>query len=198
VTEVLNAEVDFEDETDEERHARLELESDLDEISQMQVDQIVARMLIVVDEFSGIPLHGYQTPFAKRLIESLIIGDGATLTALFSRQSGKSETVANTVAACMVMLPILAKIFPDLLDKFKRGLWVGCFAPTDEQAEIIYSRIVSRLTSEHAQEFMSDPDIDEQGHQGSRLGDPAESTPGPSSVVRPPTRARTSRAARTT
>jgi hypothetical protein len=166
VTEVLNTEVEFEDETDEEREARLDLEGDLDEISQAQVDMIVERLLVVVDEFSGIPLHGYQTPFAKRLIESLIIGDGATLTALFSRQSGKSETVANTVAACMVMFPILAKVFPNLLDKFKRGMWVGCFAPTDEQTDIIYSRIVSRLTSEHAQQFMSDPDINERATKG--------------------------------
>jgi hypothetical protein len=166
VTEVLNTEVEFEDETDEEREARLDLEGDLDEISQAQVDMIVERLLVVVDEFSGIPLHGYQTPFAKRLIESLIIGDGATLTALFSRQSGKSETVANTVAACMVMFPILAKVFPNLLDKFKRGMWVGCFAPTDEQTDIIYSRIVSRLTSEHAQAFMSDPEINEKAVKG--------------------------------
>jgi hypothetical protein len=165
-TDVLNTEVEFEDETEEERDARLDLEGDLDEISQAQVDMIVERMLVVVDEFSGLPLHGYQTPFAKRLIESLIIGDGATLTALFSRQSGKSETVANTVAACMVMLPVLAKVFPNLLDKFKRGMWVGCFAPTDEQTDIIYSRIVSRLTSDHAQAFMSDPEINEKAVKG--------------------------------
>lgn len=73
--------------------------------------------------------------------------------------SGKSETVANIIAICMVMLPILAKVFPVLLEKFKRGVWVGCFAPTDDQSEIVFSRVVSRLTSEYAVEFFSDPDI---------------------------------------
>lgn len=158
--------LELEDETEEEHAARLQEESYLDEISQEQVDQIVDRMLMVVDELSGLPLHPYQVPFARRLIESLIIGDGATITALFSRQSGKSETVANTVAACMIMLPVLSGIFPNLLDKFSRGLWVGAFAPTDEQTDIIYSRIVSRLTSERAQEFMSDPDIADKATKG--------------------------------
>lgn len=164
MTEV-NTEVEVEDdETEEERQARLDLE--LDEISQARVDAIVDRMLIVIDEFSDVTLYGYQTPFARRLVESLIIGDGATITALFSRQSGKSETVANTVAACMVMFPILAKVFPNLMGKFKKGMWVGCFAPTDEQTDIIYSRIVSRLTSTHAQAFMADPDINEKVAKG--------------------------------
>jgi hypothetical protein len=149
------------DETDEERQARLDTEVVLDQTSQAFVDQIVSKMLVIVDEVSGHPLYGYQRPFAARLIESLIINDGATLTALFSRQSGKSETVANCVAACMIMFPRLAKIFPDLMGKYKEGLWVGAFAPVEEQADNLYGRIVARLTSEHALEIMADPEIDD-------------------------------------
>lgn len=163
IVEPLNTE---DDETSEERLARLELEEDLDDISQMRVDQIVDRLLLLVDELSGLPLYGYQQPIARRIIESLIIGDGATITAIQARQSGKSEVVANTIATCMVMLPILSKVFPDLLGKFSRGLWVGCFAPTDDQAEIVYSRIVSRLTSDRAVEFFADPDVDEKATKG--------------------------------
>ena len=133
------------DETDAERQARLDTAVNLDELEQSTVDLIVEKMLLVVDELSGHPLRPYQTPFARRLIESLVIGDGATLTALWSRQSGKSETVSNTVAACMIMLPRLAKIFPDLLSKYAEGMWVGAFAPVEEQADTLYGRIVSRL-----------------------------------------------------
>jgi len=149
------------DETDAEREARLDIAVDLDDVSQATVDKIVDKMLIVVDELSGHPLRPYQTPFARRLIESLVIGDGATLTALWSRQSGKSETISNSVAACMIMLPRLAKIFPTLLGKFSEGLWVGAFAPVEEQADTLYGRLVARLTSERAQEIMADPEIDE-------------------------------------
>ena len=56
------------------------------------------------------------------MFESLIINDGATLTLLMRRQTGKTETVANVIATCMIMLPILAKVFPELLDKFAEGM----------------------------------------------------------------------------
>jgi hypothetical protein len=61
----------------------------------------------------------------------------------------------------MVILPLLAKIYPDLLGRFKDGLWVGMFAPTESQAETLFSRTVTRLTSERAQEVLGDPEIDD-------------------------------------
>lgn len=159
---------EIEDETEAEREARLaeeQLQAWVAE-DRKTIDLICDKMLIIIDELSDVNLYPYQSVVARRMIESLIIGDGATITALFARQSGKSEMVSNTIAACMVMLPILSKVFPTLLEKFSRGFWVGCFAPTDEQAEIVYSRIVSRLTSEHAQAFFADPDINEKVTKG--------------------------------
>jgi hypothetical protein len=126
------------------------------------VDTIVQKTLLVIDELSGHPLRPYQRPFAARVLESLIIEDSAKITALWSRQSGKSETIANVVAGACIMLPRLAKIFPDLLGKFAEGLWVGVFAPTDEMSDTLFSRIVSRLTSDRAQEILADPEIDEK------------------------------------
>lgn len=153
---------DYSDESEEERQARVDSTVELDELSKEFVDQLVGKILVIVDEISGHPLRPYQVPFARRLIESLIIGDGDTITALFSRQSGKTETVSDVVATCMIILPRLAMMFPDLLGKFKEGMWVGAFAPVDEQADNLYGRIVSRLTSDRALEFMSDPEIGEE------------------------------------
>ena len=160
---------EYTDETDEERRAREDTDVILDDMSQETVKAIVDKMLVIIDEVSGHPLYGYQRPFAARLVESLIINDGATLTALFSRQSGKSETVANTVAAVMIMFPVLAKIFPDLLGKYREGVWVGAFAPVEDQADNLYGRIVSRLTSERALEMMADPEINDGVDGGSRM-----------------------------
>lgn len=162
-------EVDLTDETDEERQAREDTEVILGQNEQILVGFIVEKLLIVVDELSQHPLYVYQRPFAKRLIESVVINDGATLTALFSRQSGKSETIANVIAALMIMLPRLALVFPNLLGKFKEGVWVGAFAPVSDQAENLFGRIVSRLTSEMAQEFLSDPEIDDIVDGGSKI-----------------------------
>ena len=58
------------------------------------------------------------------------------------------------LAGCMVLFPKLARTYP-ILERFKQGLWVGIFAPVDEQADIVFSRIVTRLTSDQAQRCSS-------------------------------------------
>lgn len=149
---------------DEDQEAFNRTQVKLDPTSQHFVDMLVDRLLIFADELSGHPLYGYQRPFAARLMESVIINDGATITALFSRQSGKTETVAAAVATMMIMLPRLSRISPfnEILDDFKEGVWVGAFAPVDDMAKTLFARIVSMLTSERAQAILLDPAIDER------------------------------------
>jgi hypothetical protein len=143
-----------EDEEEEE-------EEEEDELSKEFVSRLIERIMQFMVVLVGHDLHPYQKPLAKRMIESVIINDGEEITALAARQSGKSETVADTVATLMVLLPRLAKLYPDLLGKFKDGLWVGLFAPTESQAETLFSRTITRLTSERAQEVLGDPEIDD-------------------------------------
>ncbi|MCZ0981819.1 hypothetical protein O1L60_30895 [Streptomyces diastatochromogenes] len=131
-------------------------------MSQGTVDRIIEKMLLVIDELSGHPLRDYQVPLARRILESLILGDTAKITACWARQSGKSETLANTLAAVCIMFPRLAPIFPNLLGRFREGVWLGAFAPVDDMADNLYGRIVSRLTSDRALELMADPEIDEK------------------------------------
>lgn len=150
------------DETDAEREAREATDVVLDENAKDFVDRLVDRLMQVCDVISGHPLRQYQKPFARRFFESLVLNDGATLTALYSRQSGKSETVANVTATAMIMLPRLAKVFPDWLGKYREGVWVGAFAPVDEQADTLYGRIVARLTSDTATAVLADPDINDR------------------------------------
>ncbi|MEV4576040.1 hypothetical protein AB0K16_22620 [Nonomuraea jabiensis] len=154
--EAFFAEGEYED-TEENR----QLIKVLDEASKETVNLIIDKMMVVIDLVSGQPLYNYQKPFARRILESLILNDGELITALFSRQSGKSETVANTVAAVMIMFPVLAKVYPNLLGDFAKGVWVGAFAPVDEQADTLYGRIVSRLTGDGAIALMQDPDIND-------------------------------------
>jgi phage terminase large subunit-like protein len=138
-----------------------EQEDGLDELSREFVRQLIDKIMEFMTVLVGHELHPYQKPLARRIIESIIINDGEEITALAARQSGKSETIANTVATLMVILPRLAKIYPELLGKFGDGLWVGMFAPIQSQAETLFSRVVSRLTSETALEILNDAEIDD-------------------------------------
>ena len=137
------------------------IDEQLDELSQQFVEKLIDKMMDFLKVLVGHDLHPYQKPLARRIMESVIINDGEEVTALAARQSGKSEIVADTVATLMVLLPRLAKLYPDLLSKFKDGLWVGLFAPTETQAETLYGRTVNRLTSERAIEIMGDAEIDD-------------------------------------
>jgi hypothetical protein len=151
------------EEQDESADAEFEEYDDgLDELSREFVDQLIDKIMVFMTALVGHPLRSYQQPLARRIIESVVINEGEEITALASRQSGKSETVADTVAALMVILPRLAKMYPDLLGRFKDGLWVGLFAPVEGQAETLFSRVISRLTSEHALAVLEDPEIDDE------------------------------------
>ena len=145
----------------EEAPAPEEPVDELDELSQNFVNKLIEKIMDFLVVLVGHDLHPYQKPLARRIIESVLINDGEEITALASRQSGKSETVADVVATLMVLLPRLAELYPDLLGKFKDGLWVGLFAPTEGQAETLFGRTVTRLTSERAIEIMDDPEIDD-------------------------------------
>ena len=139
----------------------IEEEQELDEFSKEFVKKLVDKMMQFMTALVGHELHPYQKPLARRIIESVIINDGEEITALASRQSGKSETIANTVVTLMVLLPRLAKMYPDLLGQFKDGLWVGMFAPVEGQVETLFGRAINRLTSERALEILGDPEIDD-------------------------------------
>ena len=155
---------------DEEDFEDLHEEEELDELSKEFVLQLIDKIMEFMVLLVGHDLHPYQKPLAKRMIESVLINDGEEITALASRQSGKSETVADVVATLMVLLPRLARMYPDLLGKFRDGIWVGMFAPIQSQVETLYGRTVSRLTSEHALSVLGDPEIDDSPTKTPEIG----------------------------
>ena len=115
----------------------------------------------VFNEPAGIYVYGYQRTFIRRIIESVLEHDGDAITGLWSRQSGKSEALACLATCLCIMLPVLARSFPDdpRLIQYREGFFIGIFAPKDKQAHIIYDRIRSRAERESAHEVYNDPDI---------------------------------------
>ena len=125
--------------------------------------ELVNRIFNFCELYSGRTMFPYQEQFSKRVIRSVLLNDGAEITALFARQSGKSETIAVTVGGMMIILPVLANMpmFADdpRLMMFKDGLWVGIFAPSQRQAQITYGRLKSRLQCKTAIEVLNDPEF---------------------------------------
>ncbi len=120
---------------------------------------IIEKMVKFGQVMSGVELKPYQIGFQKRILESVMLNDGEVLTALFSRQSGKTEVVAVTVDILLILLPVLAKVFPDQLGQFKDGIRVGLFAPTGEMGMTAHKRMDMRLSSKAAAAVLADSDI---------------------------------------
>ena len=128
--------------------------------------ELVNLVFNFIEVYSGRTLYPYQEQFSKRVIRSVLTNDGAEITALFARQSGKSETISDTSGGMMILLPQLANMPMFASDKrlqpFRDGLWIGIFAPSQRQAQITYNRIRSRLLSPSAEAVLNDPDFNLQ------------------------------------
>ena len=160
----------IEDLLEEDNAVEEEIVEELDETSSEFVDALVKKLILFLEEFCDVQLFPYQLPIAYRLIESIILGDGEEMTVTATRQSGKSEVLSNVLASMMVILPKLSKVYPTWLGKFSKGFWCGVFAPVEDQADTVFSRIVSKLTSDHAVNFLLDPEIDDKASAGGARG----------------------------
>ena len=107
---------------------------------------------------TGIPLYEYQEKFAFRIIFSVITFEGESLTALWSRQAGKSEDMAFVIDTLCVILPELGKMYTEL-QMFKNGFKVGLYAPQQLQVNTTYDRAMERISSENAEMILDDPEI---------------------------------------
>jgi hypothetical protein len=110
--------------------------------------------------YTGIELQPFQEDFGRAMLRSIVGNRGDELTGLISRQSGKTELMADMIVAIMVLLPRLARIerYAHLLEKFKRGVWVGLFAPTEAQIQTMFDRIKDRFSSDQAEAIRAEDD----------------------------------------
>lgn len=145
-------------------------EDQLDETSAEFVDDLVKKLITFTEAFCDVKFYPYQVPIAYSFIESIVLNLGEEFTLIATRQSGKSEVVSNIIAAMMVILPRLADVYPTWLARYKKGFWVGVFAPVEDQADTVFGRVVSRLTSEHAVSFLLDPELDDKAATGGSRG----------------------------
>ena len=131
------------------------------DLSDKELENLSEMVVTFSEKMCGVTLYPYEREFGFRIVYSLLAEDSEEITGLFSRQSGKTETVAVIVCGCIVMLPVLAAALPweSRISKFRNGLWCGIYAPTFEQASIMWKRMKLRMYSKEAKVTLLDPDI---------------------------------------
>lgn len=127
--------------------------------------KITDAIITLGEALSETKLYPYEREFAFRVIWSLVVGDGETITAEWARQSGKSHTCGQVIIpSTSIMLPLLAEYVDKMgiktnLLKFKNGLWTGVYGPDYERAGIIGKKIDLTLNTTSSLQILSDPEI---------------------------------------
>jgi hypothetical protein len=147
----------------------------------MSTEDIIEKVLVLAEALAGHKLYPYQKQFGSRVIQSVLERESEEITALFSRQSGKSETLAAICSALMVVLPMLAQQFPeddrfryfdpraDDYRSYETGFWIGVYAPKRSQAAIIFSRIRNFLGRQCAREILAEAGLDFSSNNGDTI-----------------------------
>ena len=144
----------------------------------LSTEVVIHKILELADALSGNKLYPYQRDFASRICESVLEREQEEITALFARQTGKSQTLAALAASLMVVMPELAKQFPNddrfrytdprsgAIRSYEAGFWIGIFAPKRGQAGIIFSRIKGFFNREAAQAIFREANLVFESNNG--------------------------------
>lgn len=103
--------------------------------------------------------YRYQREFLRRLVHAVVGVEAEELTVMVSRQGGKTEALCRGIIGMMILLPALAQVFPQQLDVYRDGFWVGVFAPLDWQVQTDVIRLRGLLRARTTQSIMADPEL---------------------------------------
>lgn len=135
---------------------------EVEKLTDKEIKTLVKYVIVPFTEaLTGIKFFAYQKELASGIAYSVVANDGATITALFARQSGKSETVSCIILGLGILLPKFAEIFKaEQFARYKKnGFMVGIYGPDYDKAGIIYNRMKKRIHSRNAKAILNDPMI---------------------------------------
>jgi len=146
----------------------------------LPLKEVVDAVMRLGEALAEIVLYPYQKTFGKRVVEAILLREADMLTALMARQSGKTSVVAAVVSACMVIIPELAKQFPDdwrlnLTDNlgryrgYRAGINFGIYAPIMDQSQIMFERIRTYLDTDTSKSTLKELGIEYSTNRGNKV-----------------------------
>ncbi len=128
----------------------------------LKTRDLAKKVLLMSEVLCNRTLYNYQRDFALAILEAVFRRTGDEPTALYSRQSGKTEVVGVVAVGGAVFIPALGEEFPDdeRVSLFAEGFRVGCYGPKQDKAQLAYDRIRSFAESSIAETIYSDPMVD--------------------------------------
>jgi hypothetical protein len=132
---------------------------------------IVDKCVILAEKTSHIKFFDYQKRIVSTIVRALLEEQNEVVV-FGARQIGKTACVGSSLVSLMIILPFLAnqesmvKKFP-VLEKFKKGIFIGLFTPQYEQGYTMFSYVVESLKNENVQFILSDieEDVEQIGNE---------------------------------
>lgn len=155
-------------------------EANHDPAQQLDLDVLIVRIIVLAQLLMEKRFYPYQVALARRIIESLLKHDGDVITSLMSRQAGKTETIGGISGALSLVLPMLAKQFPNdwrlnITDDqgnyrgFATGLAIGIYAPKQEQSEITFNRVKKAFETKNGVRILREMKVTIEENNGNTL-----------------------------
>jgi len=117
------------------------------------------------EKIEGFKLRPYQKNTVQEITKRLLLGTGGTSTNLWTRKSGKSETIKAVILSLMSILPEAAKE-ESLLEKFpalktyREGFQVAIAGPKMETAAVTFKRIRRQGKTKKFKEILGQLDLE--------------------------------------
>lgn len=127
--------------------------------------EVAEKIITIAEMVMGMKYYPYQKEPALEIVISLVDSLAGDITITFSRQVGKTCMLSSLLAAEGLLLPELAKMFPDdirfnrcddhgVYRGFKDGVLLGVFAPIKDQADIAFGRMRAFLARDESEELL--------------------------------------------
>lgn len=115
----------------------------------MQLQELIGKLIIFAEKINERDFRPYQRSRAADIMQAAVLNEGATLTNLWARQSGKTEMIKATALALMCLMPALSESsialdFP-ALKLYKFGFQIAIAGPKQATAAIPFNRLRRQL-----------------------------------------------------
>lgn len=130
----------------------------------MRIDNLAEKILSFGQKINIITLRPYQLERALQFIKAIIHEDfSGTLSTLWARKSGKSDTLKVIISSLLAVIPELAKTnlsreFPRLR-LYRNGLSVAFAGPKERQAKIPFVRLRRQAKQQIFRDALSSLDL---------------------------------------
>lgn len=128
-------------------------------MSSLTLDNLTEKIIRFAEKINERDFRPYQRKRSVDMIHAAILNEGATLTNLWARQSGKTEMIKATSLALMSLLPALSEStaaidFP-ALKLYKFGYQVALAGPKLATAQIPFNRLRRQLRRSNFQKILA-------------------------------------------